>query len=121
MVEDSELVCSTIEGYVWGVRTWMKFQRQADPAAGVMGFDDWLSAVKVVTWVPHEPRKATPMAVIRAIVEATDRTDFGSVQLALFILVRLYTFSRSECPCPKSYTGRDKFDPGVHWTVADVE
>ena len=121
MVEDSELVYSTIEGYVWGLRSWMKHQRQADPAAGVMGFDDWMSAVKVVTWVPHEPRKATPMAVVRAIVEATDRSDFGSVQLTLFILVLLYTFSRSECPCPKSYTGRDKFDPGVHWTVADFE
>eukprot|EP00966_Prymnesium_polylepis_P272912 6304971-Prymnesium_polylepis.1 len=66
---------------------------------------------------------ATPMAVVRAIVEATDRSDFGfgSVQLTLFVLVLLYTFSRSECPCPKSYTGQDKFDPGVHWTVADFE
>eukprot|EP00966_Prymnesium_polylepis_P002223 51233-Prymnesium_polylepis.1 len=61
------------------------------------------------------------MAVVRVIVEATDRSDFGSVQLTLFIRVLLYTFSRSECPCPKSYSGRDKFDPGVHWTVADFE
>eukprot|EP00966_Prymnesium_polylepis_P017222 397080-Prymnesium_polylepis.1 len=61
------------------------------------------------------------MAVVRAIVKATDRSDFGSVPLTLFILVLLYAFSRSECPCPMSYTGRDKFDPGVHWTVADFE
>ena len=119
MVEDSDLVYSTIEGYVWGLRTWMKHQRQADPVAGVMGFDDWLSAVKVVTWVPHEPRKATPLAVVASILHGTDQSNFRSVQLALFLLVLLYTFSRSECPCPKHYTGRDKFDPAVHWTVSD--
>eukprot|EP00966_Prymnesium_polylepis_P327716 7383561-Prymnesium_polylepis.1 len=89
----------------------MKHQRQADPVAGVMGFDDWLSAVKVVTRVPHEPRKATALSVVTAILHGTDQHDFRSVQLALFLLVLLYTFSRSECPCPKHYTGRDKFDP----------
>lgn len=121
MVEDTELVYSSIEGYLWGVRTWMKLQRQADPVLGVMGWDDFMSAVKVLTWVPAEPRRATPYKVLLAIVETIDKSNFKAVQLAFFLLILFFTFSRSECPCPKTYTGSDSFDPDVHWTVADFD
>ena len=40
MVDQTELVFSSIEQYVRGVRTWMKLQHQADPVYGVM--DSWV-------------------------------------------------------------------------------
>jgi hypothetical protein len=120
MVDQTELVFSSIEQYVWGVRTWMKLQHQADPVYGVMGWDDFMSSVKVLTWVPVEPRKATPLEVIEAILNLLD-TSFEAVQFRFFMLTLLFTFSRSECPCPKVFSGRDEFDPDVHWCVGDFD
>ena len=37
-----------------------------------------------------------------------------------FIVVLLFTFSRSECPCPKHFTGRDSWDDNKHWMVRDI-
>ena len=121
MVDQSELVFSSIEQYVWGVRTWMKLQHQADPVYGIMGWDDFMSSVKVLTWVPSEPRKATPLKVIEAILDALDQDRFEDVQFRFFLLTLLFTFSRSECPCPKVFKGRNEFDPEVHWTVEDFD
>lgn len=121
MVDDTDLVFKSIEGYVWGVRTWMKHQRQLDPIMGVVGWEDFMSSVKVLTWVPHVPRKATPTEVIERILRNTDTDDFRQVQLAFMILVLVFTFSRTECPCPKTYNGRDSFDEEVHWTVDDFD
>ena len=37
------------------------------------------------------------------------------------ILVLYYSFSRTECPCPKSYSGRECYDKDVHWNVCDFD
>jgi hypothetical protein len=121
MVDQTELVFSSIEQYVWGVRTWVKLKHQADPVYGIMGWDDFMSSVKVLTWVPSEPRKATPLNVIEAILDALDPDRFEDVQFAFFMLTLLFTFSRSECPCPKVFNGRGEFNSDVHWTVGDFD
>ena len=82
-----------------------------------------MQAVKVLTWLPCEPRRAVPHAVVEAIidmVEARYLHDFFAVQMVL-ILVLYYSFSRTECPCPKSYAGRECYDKDVHWNVCDSE
>ena len=43
------------------------------------------------------------------------------LQLAFIILCLLYTFSRTECPCPKAFSGREVYDPEVHWNVCDFD
>ena len=40
---------------------------------------------------------------------------------AFIILCLLYTFSRTECPCPKAFSGREVYDPEVHWNVCDFD
>ena len=51
--------------------------------------------------------------------------SFLEVQLAFIILCLLYTFSRTECPCPspcpKAFSGREVYDPEVHWNVCDLD
>jgi len=34
--------------------------------------------------------------------------------------VMLFTFSRSECPCPKAFTGKNAWDDTKHWMVRDI-
>jgi hypothetical protein len=121
LMDETDLVYASIEHYVWGVRTWMKLQHQLDPVYGVDGWRDFMESVKVLTWEPHEPRKQTPLDVVEAMLDACDDSDFGDVQLKVLILTLLYTFSRSECPCPKSYTGREAFQLQVHWGVQDFD
>ena len=121
MLVDTALVWGSIEGYVWGVRTYMTLQHQADPVAGVMGWSSFMAAVKVLTWVAGEPRKRFPVAVLKRILESCDMSDFLQVQMCFLCLVLLFTFQRSECPCPKSYNGRDAYDEKVHWSVDDFD
>jgi hypothetical protein len=121
MVDETELTYKSIENYVWGLRTWQKLQHQPDPAFGILGWDDFMDAVKVLTWVPAEPRKAVPREVIEKIVADTDTTEFKEVLLTTLMLILFMTFSRSECPCPKTQTGRDGFDPEWHWTIDDFD
>ena len=49
-----------------------------------------------------------------------DLNSFWEVQCAHFIVSLLFTFSRSECPCPKNFTGEESFDADFHWQVADI-
>eukprot|EP00966_Prymnesium_polylepis_P023372 538061-Prymnesium_polylepis.1 len=63
MLDDTSLVYSSIEGYVWGVREWHKLQFELDPIRGVAGWDEFMAAIKVLSWVPAEPRKETPIDV----------------------------------------------------------
>jgi hypothetical protein len=42
------------------------------------------------------------------------------VQVAVLILLLLYTFSRSESPCAASYSGVGAFDPSKHLRVCDL-
>ena len=77
-----------------------------------------MQAVQVLTWVPHEPRRALPLEVIQRILEDTDESSWQDVCFNLFLLILLFTFSRSECPCPKTFNG---FDPEHHWQVRDLQ
>ena len=65
MVEDTSLHWESIRSYVWGLRSWMKLQRQVDPIFGVYGWQDFMSAVQVHTWQVNEPRKQVPVALLR--------------------------------------------------------
>ena len=81
-----------------------------DPIMGVLFWPNFMQAIKVLTWVPGEPRRAVPHAVVEAIVDMVEARylhDFFAVQMVFLILVLYYSFSRTECPCPKSYTGRE--------------
>ena len=33
----------------------------------------------------------------------------------------LFTYTRSECPCPKKATGRDSYDMDAHFNVQDFD
>ena len=91
---------------------------------GVLFWPNFMQAIKVLTWVPGEPRRAVPHAVVEAIidmVEARYLHDFFAVQMVFLILVLYYSFSRTECPCPKSYSGRECYDKDVHWNVCDFD
>jgi hypothetical protein len=39
-------------------------------------------------------------------------TVYWEVQFAFFLVVLLFTFSRSECPCPKAFTGPNAWHHG---------
>ena len=43
MLTDTELVWGSIQTYVWGVRTWMQSQYQADPAMEVRSWDNFMA------------------------------------------------------------------------------
>ena len=113
MVTDTDLVWGSIQTYVWGVRTWMEAQHQADPVMGVRGWDDFMQGVKVLTWVPSEPRRRCSVDIVAKVLDAINLNSFWEVQLAFIILVLLYTFSRTECPCPKTFSGRECYDKDV--------
>ena len=135
LVDDTSLAYKSIEGYMWGMRTWQTLQAQADPIYGVMGWDTFMDAVKVLTWVPSEPRRATDMTVMGNILgaaltmydeyqqgvgEHTLQDVFVSTQHANVSLALLYTFSRSESPLPKNFTGPESFNASQHWQCKDV-
>ena len=120
MCDDTELPYTTIKSYEWGLRTWMKLQRQADPVLGVLGWDDFMVSVKVITWVTYEPRREIPLDVIEAALYAVDKAVFWEVQSAFWILAQFFTFARSESSCPKNYTGPESFDGNFHWQEKDV-
>lgn len=120
MVHDTELVWSSINNYVWGVRQWMQLQHQADPVLGVDGWDVFCTGCKVLAHVPAEPRKQIPLEVVEQILHALDPSKFEDAQFGFFLLVMLFTFSRSECPCPKSFSGPESFDELKHWQVGDI-
>ena len=122
MLDDTTLVGASIENYVWGVCTWMKLQHQADPRRGVVGWDDWMKAALVLSAVVREPRRAMPTWLIRLILTWcwARRKEFRWCQFGLFVLVLYFTFSRSECPCPKAKSGREAFDAAKHWMVRDL-
>ena len=121
MVDNTDLVWGSIETYVWGVRTWVKAQHEMDPTLGIANWAEWMDAVKVLTWVPAEPRRRAPVEVVKLIVEAADRSRFRDVQFVFLMLLLLFTYSRSETPCPKSHTGKDAYSPDEHLNVQDVD
>ena len=121
MIEHTDLVWGSIESYVWGVRTWMKSQHELDPVLGIVNWAEFMDATKVLTWVPSEPRRRFPVEVVKKIIEDADVTSFADVQMVFLILLLLFTFSRSETPCPKSRTGRDSYSAEEHLNVQDID
>jgi hypothetical protein len=120
MLENKKLVADSIQTYVWGLRWKMKLEHQADPVFGVMHWHDFMVSVRVRAHVPHEPRRALPMRLILAMLATVDMDVFWEVQFAFFLIILLGTFSRSECPCPKTFTGKDRWNPDKHWMVQDI-
>ena len=120
LVDHTELVADSIGTYVWALRWKMKLHHQADPVLGVMHWHEFMTGMRVKAHVPHEPRRAVPIALLLAIADAVRPDCFWEVQFMFFIVVLLFTFSRSECPCPKHFTGRDSWDDNKHWMVRDI-
>ena len=87
---------------------------------GLMHWHDFMMSMRVLAHVPHEPRRAIPIALIKKMAESVDDQVFWEVQCMFFMLVLLFTFSRSECPCPKSFTGEDTWADDKHWMVRDI-
>ena len=116
MVLQTDLVYSSIKTYVWGLRVWVKSQRHVDPVLGVFDWDDFMLGVHVKAWQPSEPRKAIPLALLRRAIMAADVNSFQDVQMVLLILILLFTFARSETPCPTTLGG---FDDTQHMSVKD--
>jgi hypothetical protein len=120
-VDETELAYASISNYMWALRTWMKFQRQIDPAYGIVEWHDVMAAVEVITFVAAEPRKEVPGSWIVGACTHADKTSFKEVQNVLVQLILLNTFSRSESPLAKSYTGAGEFDPMKNLQVQDVK
>ena len=120
-VHDTELSYASISNYIWGLRTWMKFQRQIDPAYGIVEWADATAAVEVITFVAAEPRKEVPGSWILGACTHADKTTFKDVQNVLLQLFLLNTFSRSESPLAQSYTGAGAFDPMKNLQVQDIK
>ena len=119
MLDETELTFSSICQYVWGMRTWHVCQHQDDPVYGVKSWREFIRGVAMLSSVPGEPRRQVPLEAVRAILTSLDPSDFEQAQFGLLLLVLLFTFSRTECPCPKTWDGRDNFDPSRHWTASD--
>lgn len=121
MLTDTALVYSSISTYVWGMRTWHVLQHVDDPAFGVKHYREWMQGIAVLSAVPGEPRREIPYEVVRLMLESLDWGDLVEVQFGLFILILLFTFSRSETPCPKNFTGSDGWDDAKHWMWKDFK
>ena len=121
LVQETSVKATSIQNYVWALRMWFKHQRQPDPVPGVLEWDDFMRAVAVVAWVRSEPRKAVPLSLIRDALRSVDTAVFWEVQAALLIVMLFFTFSRSESPCPRAFSGPRSFDVNKHTQVRDVE
>jgi hypothetical protein len=122
MCDDTELCYASISLYVWGMRSWQVLQRQSDPAMGIENWREFMRSVAVVTAVPGEPRKRVPLEITEGILKEILEKHWDNlemVQLGLILQILVFTFSRTECPCPKNYTGDESFDPSKHWEVKD--
>jgi hypothetical protein len=117
---ETDLAYGSISGYMWGLRTHMKLQRQFDPALGVVEYDDMMTAAAVVTWVASEPRIEIPLVIVREALERVDRTCFWEVQSALEMCIELSTFARSESIVAGALSGERAFDRVKNLQVKDL-
>ena len=115
------LTWGTISSYVWGVRKFQQLQHQADPVSGVDQWTEFMMGIQVLTFEPSQPRRRTPIRVVYAIIRAVNLAVFWEVQCVFLILTMLFTYTRSECPCPKRATGRDSYDEEAHFNVEDFD
>jgi hypothetical protein len=121
MLDDTDLVYKSISTYVWGVCTWHTLQHELDPTLGVQDWREFMGSIAVLAAVPSEPRKPIPVAVIQAILESCDTDNLADAQFGLMILILFFTFTRTEVPCPKNFTGPNSFDPQQHWQFKDFK
>ena len=121
MAADTSLSWVSIEGYFWGMRVWQTLQHQIDPAKGVLGLTTFLKGLKVLTWVPSEPRKRVTVEELEWFLDDCDLTSLLAVQLCFLMLVCFNSFTRTECPCPKAHSGRNAYRHHVHWSVEDFD
>ena len=121
MVDDTSLTAGSIGTYLWGMRAWHVLQHQDDPAFGVHNWRGLMQSVAVLTATPSEPREELPYEVFLAMLKGLSFDSFEDVNFGLMLLVLFFTFSRSECPCPKSWTGRHCFEAATHWQVRDFK
>ena len=117
LCDETDLAGASIGNYTWALRAHMKLSRQLDPALGVAEWDDWSEAVQVQAWVPGEPRRMVPLDLVREALRRADVSSFMEVQAAVLLLMLLFSFARSETPCPKTASG---LDPLQHLLVEDV-
>ena len=117
LVYETDLAGATIANYLWGLRSFMKYSRQLDPIMGVAEWADFQRGVLVVAWVATEPHRMVPLTAIKAALSAVDPEDFRQVQTAVLILILLFTYARTETPCPKTLDG---FDLLQHLAVRDM-
>ena len=61
-----------------------------------------------------------PLELIRDSLQLVDKRVFWEVQAAVLMLLLLFSFARSETPCPKSFTGEGALDIEKHLLVEDV-
>lgn len=109
---------TTIGNYIWALCAHMQQELHADPRDGLVGWPMFVTAVKVMTYVPYEPRTRLPTAALRRALGNVDIADFAMVQMAVLVLFLYFTFQRSEFPCPKTYDG---MDPAKHCYVKHME
>ena len=110
MTTRTKLVFGSIEQYVWGVRAWMQSRRRPPDGCALLDV-----VIKVSSY------QGAHLGAIIDLVEAKYLHDLFAVQMVFLILVLYYSFSRTECPCPKTYAGRECFDSEVHWGVRDFD
>ena len=81
------------------------------------GWSEFMMGIQVLTFEASQPRKRTPISVIYAILRVVNLAVFWEVQCVFLILTVLFTYTRSECPCPKKATGRDSYDMDAHFKL----
>ena len=120
LIDNTNLVYASVVGYVWAVRTYMKYQRQLDPVMGVANWSDLMQATEVLTFMPAESRKQVPGSWINGAVDGADRGNFNDVRAVLLMLLLLFTFARSESPLAKTKDGKENFDVEKQLCLRDV-
>ena len=121
LCDDTSLAFSSICVYLWGVRTWHVMQHMQDPIFGCRFWREFIRGIAVLTAVVGEPRKQVPLETVQDILKSLDQSNFRDVNFGLMLVTLLYTFSRTECPCPKTWTGNSCFDAAQHWTEGDFK
>ena len=123
LIDDTTLVYASIQTYVWGMRSMHVMQHESDPIMGCEFYRELMRSAAVLTAVPGEPRKRIEFDVVKALLQdILDHhwDDRKQVQVGLLTLILLFTFTRSECPCPKNHSGEESWDPKKHWQVRDL-
>ena len=85
-----------------------------------MHWESFMAAIKVLAWVVNEPRKRFPKERLKRMLEDSHHDDTQDVTLDFLALLLIFTYSRTENPLPKTYRGRECYDPEVHWNLGDI-